>query len=152
MSRDPNFGATLKLPAAFDWIPIETTGISTSIQSAPEGGVFEFAAAPSVGGLLLQQVQMLPPGAYVLEGHSAEVDQPANTRPYWTLACRDGRELGRIELPNSTVTSGRFAGRFVVPADCPVQTLALNARASSAISGTTGKIDWALLQPARLPN
>jgi hypothetical protein len=144
-SRDPDFEAMLEAPLAFDWIAENSAGVSAAFQP----GLFDFAVSPSVSGQLLRQQQMLPEGEYVLEGHSVGIDQPPNSRPYWTLNCRGGRELGRLQLPNSSEAEGRFTGRFTVPANCPVQVLALIARSSSEIAGLTGQIDHVLLRPSR---
>jgi hypothetical protein len=144
-SRDPHFTATLETPSQLDWTPInDGSGLTTSIQ----GGIFDFAAAASVGGRMLQQLQLLPPGSYRLSGHTIGIEQPAGALPYWTLRCQDGRELGRVEVPNSGVANGNFTGTFSVPAGCPVQTLVLMARSSDAIAGQSGQIDRAALMPA----
>lgn len=147
-SRDSRFTAMLESPSLFDWMPINSTGISTAIQPDAHGGVFDFAVSPSTGGLLLQQLQMLPRGDYLLQGHSTGVDQPPDSRPYWTLSCRDGRELGRLNLPNSSEVGGHFAGRFTVPPDCPAQVLAFLTRSSNEITGVAGQIDQVLLHPS----
>lgn len=147
-SRDSRFTADLANPSAFDWTPINN-GVTALIQRGNTGGLFDFAAPPSVGGPALQQLQMLPPGDYRLEGHSIGINQPEESRPYWTLTCRDGRELGRIALPNSAQAGGAFAGGFRVPAGCPMQTLALVVRPSDAVSGVAGQIDRVRLHPAR---
>lgn len=97
---------------------------------------------------MLQQLQLLPPGSYRLSGHTIGIEQPAGALPYWTLRCQDGRELGRVEVPNSGVANGNFTGTFSVPAGCPVQTLVLMARSSDAIAGQSGQIDRAALMPA----
>jgi hypothetical protein len=65
------------------------------------------------------------------------------------LRCSDGRELGRVALPNSDEAEGNFAGRFSVPAGCPVQTLVLVAPGSEGVSGLSGQIDRAQMSPAR---
>lgn len=148
-SRDPGFKSALETPLQFDWVAQNSAGISTAIQPAPDGGFFDFTVSPSVSGRLLWQLQMLPKGEYVLEGHSVGIDQPPGSHPYWTLSCRGGRELGRLQLPNSSEAGGQFTGRFTVTADCPVQVLALNARSSSEIAGVTGQIDRVLLRPLR---
>lgn len=140
-SRDPRFAADLASPSLLDWIPINDPGITTSIQRGDTGGVFDFAAPSSVGGRLLQQMQMLRPGTYRLQGHSAGIDQLAPARPYWLLSCSDGREIGRVDLPNSAQANGMFKGQFTVPAGCPLQLLTLVARPSDAIGGLTGQID-----------
>lgn len=148
VSRDPSFAAMIENPSQFDWVPMNEPGTSTAIQSGPKGGIFDFAATPSVGGVLLQQLQMLPEGEYVLQGRSASIEQPLESRPFWALSCRGGRELGRLDVPNSSETNGRFTGRFTVPASCPVQVLTLVARPSNEITGVKGQIDQVLLRPA----
>jgi hypothetical protein len=137
-SRDSRFAATLEAPSQLDWTPVnDGLGLTTSIQ----GGMFEFAAPASVGGPMLQQLQLLPPGIYRLRGHSIGIDQAVGSLPYWTLRCQNGRDLGQVEVPNSRVANGNFIGTFRVPADCPIQTLVLIARASDAVSGLSGQFD-----------
>lgn len=149
ISRDPRFTAELGNPSAFDWTPINDAGVTTSVQRGDTGGVFDFAAPASVGGPALQQMQVLPPGDYRIEGRSIGIDQPEASRPYWTLTCRDGRELGRVVMPNSVQADGVFAGEFRVPAGCPLQTLTLVIRSSEAVSGVAGQVDRIQLRPAR---
>ena len=144
-SRDTQFAAGLVMPSQLDWIPLNDCGLTTSIQ----GSVFDFAAPASVGGAMLQQFQLLPPGRYRLTGHSVSIEQAEDARPFWVLSCRDGRELGRVEVPNSATANGVFSGTFSVPADCPVQTLILIARPSDAISGLSGQFDRVALAPLR---
>ena len=152
-SRDPKFTASLATPSRFDWSVVEADGITASIQRGPSGGIFDFSIATGVGGPLLRQDQLLPPKEYRIEGHSSGFDQSTDGLPYWTLICRDigrpeGRELGRVTLPSS---AGYFAGRFDVPADCPVQTLVLMARPVSSATGLSGQIDRVTLMAARMP-
>lgn len=145
-SRDLRFATMLETPPQFDWTPInEGSGLTTGIQ----GGIFDFTAPASAGGRMLQQLQLLPPGSYRLNGHSIGIEQATGALPYWTLRCQNGRELGRVEVPNSNVANGNFTGMFSVPADCPVQTLVLMARPSDAVSGLSGQIDRVELVPAQ---
>jgi hypothetical protein len=65
------------------------------------------------------------------------------------LQCREGRELGRVVLPDSAEARGEFDGRFTVPQGCPVQMLALVLRPSEAVSGVSGRIDRLQLTPIR---
>lgn len=146
-SRDPRFTANLIAPTSFDWTLSSDAAISTSIQRAGDGGVFNFTAPPSIGGTLLQQVQILPPGTYELKGRSRGIDRPDGATPYWVLTCRDGLEIGRLVLPPSREMSGSFMGRFRVLAGCPVQTLALVARSSSSMTGLSGQIEQVILRP-----
>lgn len=142
-SRDPHFSAKPGSITQFDWLPNNEGGLVTSIQD----GTFYFAAPPSVGGVLLQQVQFLPAGDYVLSGQVSGVDQVDDARPYWSLRCQDGRELGQIGVPNSAASAKDFSGKFHVPADCRFQTLALVARPSDAPGGLSGQINHVELTP-----
>lgn len=148
-SRDASFAANISAPSSFDWVPITgSAGISAVIQSGTQDGVFDFSAPASVGGPLLQQMQLLPPGDYVIEGSVADLDQLEGARPYWVLACIGGPELGRVPLPNSDENDGNFRGRFTVSAGCTAQYLRLVARSSNAVGGLSGQIDEVQLRPA----
>lgn len=146
-SRDPEFVANRTTPSLFDWNPVGDSGIAATIQRGERGGIFDFSVPSSLGGPLLEQMQLLPPGTYVLEGRSIGLDQPDTTLPYWTLHCGEGRELGRVVVPVSAHDNGRFTGRFRVPADCPIQHLVLMARPTEQMKGTTGQIDNVQLRP-----
>lgn len=148
-SRDPRFAGAGESPTPFDWMPINDGSVVTSIQRGEGGGLFDFATPASIGGPLLQQVQMLPPGTYRIAGHGSGIEQAPGSLPYWALLCRaDGRELARVPMTSSSQAGGNFGGQMVVPAGCPVQILVLVARASEAVSGLTGQIDRAELVPA----
>lgn len=148
-SRDPRFAAALGTPTVLDWTVMSDEGVSGSIQNRGNDGIFDFSTPPGVGGTLLRQIQVLPPGKYRLLGRSSGIDQPAVSRPYWLLTCRrDGRELGRVELPNSSETQS-FGGDVAVPADCDVQMLTLIARPSNTMLGSTGQITQVRLEPAQ---
>ncbi len=148
-SRDPDFSASLQAPSVFDWVPVmNDAGVNASIQRTGERGIFEFSAPSTVGGLVLQQLQFLPPGRYRLDGMSTGIEQSPASRPYWQLSCMDGRELGRIMLPNSSEMNGRFTGSFTVGgSNCAAQTLQLIAQASAEVGGVTGQINRVLLTP-----
>ncbi len=147
-ARDPRFATLLEAPSAFDWMTLSDNSIAASMQRTREGGTFEFSAPASIGGPVLQQVQLLPPGSYRLSGHSDGIAQDTRALPYWTLTCRsEGRELGRVVVPNSAQAGGMFAGPLTVPSNCPVQMLTLFAQPSDAIGGTSGQIDRVMLAP-----
>ncbi len=147
-SRDPAFTARYDYPTLFDWRSVDTIGLTASIQVEATGGAIDFAAPAGVGGIAAQQLQFLPPGSYRLTGISADIDQPVRSRPYWALVCTNGTELGRVDLASSSVGGGRFDGRFVVPAGCPLQMLAFGVRPSDAVSGIAGQIRHVALVPA----
>lgn len=149
-SRDPRFTGSTEAPSLLDWIATDDGSIATSIQRGKDGGVFDFAAPASVGGALLRQVQLLSPGTYRLAGVSSGIEQAAEALLYWSLTCRTSRrELGRVVVPASAQAGGRFDGRLVVPADCPVQELTLIARPSDSVGGLTGQIERVQMVPVR---
>lgn len=147
-SRDPAFKTLLETRSAFDWVAVNSLGVSTTILPDPTNGIFDFTMSMGNGGPLLQQLQMLPPGAYIVKGHSIGIEQPAHSRPYWALRCQTGVEIGRVELPNSSRAGGWSQGTIRVPADCPVQILLLIARSSDDAGGVSGQIDRILIRPA----
>ncbi|WP_145916815.1 hypothetical protein [Erythrobacter sp. QSSC1-22B] len=147
-SRDAEFALNTGIRAAFDWLPSTESGISAAILQQGQGGILDFSLPPGTGGMLVQQTQMLPPGTYRISGSSQAIDLPERSRPYWALLCQDGRELGRVEVPNSDVAKGSFDGAVSVPGDCRMQTLSLIARASDDIVGVSGQIERASLVPA----
>ena len=146
-SRDPNFKSLLEAPSVFDWVAMGGTGLSTALVPDPANGLFDFTVSMGNGGVLLQQLQMLPQGDYMLEGRSTGIEQPSGSRPYWTVRCRNGQEIARVDVPNSSQAKGRFEGQVRIPANCPVQMLALVARSSDDSGGVTGQITQILLHP-----
>ncbi len=142
-SRSVNFAGQSDTPTPFDWVEVGDGGITGTMAK----GGFDFSAPASIGGPMLQQIQLLPPGTYRLQGRSTDIDQPDDALPYWTLTCQNGRELGRVIISRSNQGSTGFAGMFQVPAGCPVQTLALIARPSDSISGLSGRIEQVELKP-----
>lgn len=147
-SRDPRFEAKSAWPTDFDWTPnTNIPGVSVTILRGDRGGVFDFAAPPSIGGPILQQLQLLPPGEYAIGGRSLGIEQPDSARPFWELSCSDGRELGRVPLPNSSADNGLFRGTFTVPPGCTSQYLRLVTRATNEVRGLSGQISEARLEP-----
>lgn len=140
-SRDPDFTAKLDPPSVFDWTPIESDGTTAAFQRGDKGNVFDFAVPSGMGGAILQQVELLPPGDYLLDGRSTGIDQPDSTLPYWVLSCRNAPELGRVTVTSSNRAGGRFFGTLHVPAHCPVQYLTLVVRSSEQVEGVAGQIN-----------
>lgn len=147
-SRDPLFTASLQKPSAFDWVPVDTDSISVSIQQNGRAGLVDFTAPPSVSGALIKQIQLLPSGDYVVEGHSIGVDQEARSLPYVTVSCYQGRELARVTVSKSGVANGVFRGKVSVPADCPIQEFTLSTPGTDQVTGLSGQIDKLALVPA----
>jgi len=146
-SRDPHFGLRTFDNSPFDWVASSTPGIATSIGSAGGRGVFDFALPSSVGGTLLLQMEVLPPGRYVLTSRGSATPLSTEARPYLRLVCRDGRELTRISLAPPSGSSVKYAQQFRVPEQCAAQYLALVAPASDSPTGLSGQIDEVLVSP-----
>lgn len=144
--RNPRFAKQPDVATMFDWVAEGDGGIVSTL----ERGSFSFSAPASIGGAMLQQVQLLPPGDYRFRGHSIDVDQPDDALPYWTLMCKGGKELGRVNVLRSGQLNGYYTGMFRVPQGCPSQTLTLVARPSDKIAGLSGSIDYAELEPFTL--
>lgn len=145
-SRDVNFTAEIDSPSMLDWV-VNESGVNGSIQRRAGTGFFVFDAPSSVGGSVLQQMQLLPAGTYRIESHGSGIEQREHSLPYWVLTCGDGREIGRLVIPNSMQGDGRSVGRFVVPTNCPTQILSLTIRPSDEIAGVSGQINWIRLDP-----
>ncbi|WP_156357798.1 hypothetical protein [Sphingomonas sp. Leaf62] len=148
-SRNPKFAVIPGAPTPFDWMPATDGGIIGTIQQSGQDGFFDFSVPTSLSGPLLQQTQILQPGGYTLTGRSSGIEQGGSALLYWVLACAEGRELGRVTVPNSSQNNGRFNGHFVVPTNCPVQKLQLVARPSDALPGVSGRIDEVQLYAKR---
>lgn len=147
-SRDPHFNADPSNATPFDWVPVDNGDERASIQQDGKGrGIIDFSASPNAAGPLLRQVQFLTTGRYRLRGRSSG-ERSSAAQPYWVLKCADGRETARIDLPTPNPEGRDFIGDINVPAGCPIQTLALMARASNAIEGVSGQIQWVRLEPA----
>ena len=149
-SRDPQFTAQPSVPMVFDWAPISNDlGVSASFQRADQRGVFDFAVPSTLGGIVLQQGQYLPPGNYRLDGVSHGIEQGQGARPFWQLVCSDGREVGRVEVTNSSADGGRFSGVFNVGPNCAFQTLRFVIRPSPDIEGVAGQISHIQLERSK---
>jgi hypothetical protein len=140
-ARDGRFMMNPASSSQFDWTAENVDGAAVSIQRDRQGGIVDFSVPTGHAGVLLRQVQMLPVGTYRLSGTAVGIDQPDASMPYWTLTCRDGRELGRAIVSRSRQGVNSFASRFDIPSDCPVQTLAFVARPANGVTGVSGRIN-----------
>lgn len=144
--RDRTFAMFHAEPAVFDWVAIDADGRAATF--GQKGGGLDFTAPASVGGIAVQQHLLLPASTYRIAGTVRDLDQPAASLPYWALYCADGRELGRVEVPNAPSRTARYQGLVTVPTDCKVQRLALMLRPSDELRGVTGRIESVSLVPA----
>lgn len=146
-SRDPSFSTNVISSSRFDWLPTDRDGVSVSIQRSDHNGVVDYSVPTGNGGILLQQLQMLPPGKYRLAGTGSGIDQPETSMPYWALTCQGGQEVGRVMLRRSKQDMSNFSGQFDVPSNCSIQILAFVARPSDNFGGIEGRISRVELRP-----
>lgn len=142
-SRDPRFSARLAMPTVFDWRIVNDSVINSSVQRTDDGGLIDFSAPSGVGGAVVQQAQLLPPGRYQLSGSATGLAALGGDSPYWVVKCQEGQELQRIDVPGT----GDFAGTFDVSAQCKAQTLTLVQRPTDAPNGASGQITRAAVTP-----
>ena len=147
LSRDPRFMFSRPDKTVFDWNLTDGSGVTAVITTEGESGALEFSAPPANGGTILTQTEVLPQGRYKLSGRTEAIDQPQRSAPYWSLKCREGEELLRFDLPNSTASGGRFVTDFTVPSACAVQSLSLTLRSSDNVAGVSGRIRKAEISP-----
>jgi hypothetical protein len=146
-SRDPYFLGGVETPTPFDWNVALGDGVSATIQRSTNRGSLDFTAPSMIGGLVVQQIQVLTVGRYVLKGHSIGNELYIGQGPYWSLICQGGKEIGRVDIPRSDQGAGSFSGMLSVPSECPVQTLTLVARPTADIRGLSGQIDYLQIEP-----
>lgn len=146
-SRNPRFAFEYAAPTQFDWNAVNDGGIVASITVDQRGGSLDFFVPAAGNGPIARQVQMLPPGEYVLEGKMTFPDRPADALPYWIISCQDGRELARIMMLTSGAANIIFKEGIRIAKACPVQILSLVARPSNRMAGLVGQITEVRLRP-----
>ncbi|ABC64768.1 hypothetical protein [Erythrobacter litoralis] len=142
-SRDQDFSARIANATVFDWILSE---FAWSEQEA-ERSRLAFDIPPTTVELLARQYSVLPAGRYTLRGAGRATATDRLETPYWSLTCRDGRELAQINLPFGTEDPQSFASDLVVPEDCPIQALELHSRAVEDIGGVSGIVEQIAIEP-----
>lgn len=146
-SRDPHFNLRALDGAPFDWVASARPGMAISVGNSGRGGVVDFALPPSVGGVVFMQMEVLPPGGYLLTSRGSATAPTADAQPYWRLVCRDGPELVRLPLGPSLQSSAGSAKKFRVPQGCTLQYLTLVAPASELPAGLSGQVEAVLVSP-----
>jgi hypothetical protein len=147
-SRDPHFAGTMDPPSRLDWVIEPTQGMNASIQRTDRNGIVDFTAPPMAAGPVIQQLQVLPAGSYIVRGHSLGIKKQPDDKLYWSLNCENGIEIGKVDVPDSANSGGRFKGVLNVPVDCPLQKLALMVYPAENSVGVSGQIDYVQLEPA----
>ncbi|MFC3216391.1 hypothetical protein [Novosphingobium panipatense] len=149
-SRDPAFRSAVEARSAFDWTAANSIGVSTAILPDATNGLFDFTVSMGNGGTLLQQLQMLPPATMFSKGIVSGSNSLCAPGPIGLYAAKPVAKSGgwnyRIHL---RLAAGSRTIR--VPANCPVQMLALVARSSGDIDGVSGQINRILIRPVHAP-
>lgn len=142
--RDPDFKALPEQPAPFDWTLSNDGGILAQAGEQNGASRLDIEAGSGAAGMVVQQLQMLPPGTYRLIIDAGAV--PDGGSLVWSLTCPDGVELTKVAM--SSGAARRHAGSsFAVPASCGVQTLKLTADASESPQGLRSEVRRVMLTP-----
>lgn len=145
-SRNADFRMQPEAASLFDWkTMLDNSQMTASVLNSTEGGVLDFSAPATVGGVVAEQAQVLPPGNYRLAGTAQDLSSNTALAPYWQLACADGQELGRVPMIIKADGKGTFDGNIAVPSTCRAQMLRLVIRPVSDVGGVTGQITRAAL-------
>jgi hypothetical protein len=133
--------ASEQSPVPFDWWLSSESDISADRVDGEEGsGALAFQAANAVPGPLARQLVLMQPGdQYRLRGVVGELEQPARSRPFWRVRCmKSNRSIATVDLPAASDAPAPFSVGILVPNDCPVQMIELQARASDEVEGVRG--------------
>lgn len=146
-SRDQRFRDESASRSPFDWQFFGDGGVSAAVERGAEGNVLGFSIAPGTAGLMARQVQLLPPGSYMLRSVTGRLSAPEAARPTWEVTCLDGRPIDRMPIADPGERRGVAMRRIEVPRDCPVQYLSLRARPHELMTSLDGDIVEASLVP-----
>lgn len=146
-SRDPTFTKDSIGENPLEWSDGDEPALASAIIPSAQGGSITLAAPAGIGGTAASQGQLLPPGRYRLSGRFEGLRLPENAHPLWVVTCTEGQVLVRVPVGDPIAGAGRFAGEFVVPGDCPSQTLALEIRPVDSTGGVNGTIVSTLIAP-----
>ncbi|VXD00905.1 conserved hypothetical protein [Sphingomonas sp. 8AM] len=146
VTRYPRFAGNPAVPSPFDWNPQNDVGLSSSIQSSREGGLLVFSAVTGMGGGVVRQLHLLPPGRYTIFSRLTSLT-PAQSVPAWSVQCADGAEIARFRLKLVTPDASPTAeGTFQVDPGCTAQWLSLIVPAGETAGGLMGEVDFATIR------
>jgi tetratricopeptide (TPR) repeat protein len=146
--RAGNFQQSAAATTQFDWNGTTENGLSTIFPDQRSEGL-EVQVASGAGGVAVSQLQLLTPGRYRFSGRVRGLSPGTAERPYWALICASGSKvrLGRIDLRASGDHPVGFTGDFVVPPDCPAQSLQLIVVTTDDINGVAFVVERVALRP-----
>ncbi|MEE4206482.1 MAG: hypothetical protein V2I39_09320 [Erythrobacter sp.] len=116
--------------APVSWQPFELNGIEPYVLAARDGDGVEIEAELQAGykGPFARKLLALAPGSYMLEAAMRAEDFNRDDQVRWTIACA-GSARGDALMRTETAMAEEFvvAAPLTVPADCPVQTVTIDA-------------------------
>lgn len=146
-SRDPGFEDAPEHASVFDWKLADGDGIYAEILPGQDGNLVDVTSVQGAGGVAMAQLQVLPPGRYLLHGSTAGGAEPRQAQPFWSLTCLDGPVLGKVEIASSDERPMAFQGQVVVPQNCKTQRLELFIPPSNLTGGLSLQVMHAQLSP-----
>lgn len=126
-----------------DWKLADTTDLSGVIEQGTRqngGNALFVNSSNGAAGVIAEQVLSLMPGNYDLSALSGDGPATAAEAPVLTVTCLGSDAIvATIPLPTGKDITRRFRLRFLVPANCPNQRLAI---AATSISGLDAVRPW----------
>lgn len=137
---DGGFEAENSLPP-FGWRLTAADGGAADIIRSP-AGEGRALQATALGGLkrqgLAEQLLVLAPGSYRLQGRLWREGKVSDGALVWTLRCENGPAIKTSQGPRASGEAGSpFSLTFTTPQGCPAQRLALETRPGASLSPTT---------------
>lgn len=129
--QDPGFARIRLSESGYGWQAREVEGINLQVEDKVDrtSATLKVDGNGRGSGRVIEQSLVLSPGAHTFQLWRRDGDARAADAFRWTLRCgRDGADLLASPLPVRPSGGKRLSLRFVVPAGCPAQGLALEAR------------------------
>lgn len=142
--RNGDFSAMPELPTPFEWRLEDNGDARAEILRGDRGGEMHVEARSGAGGTVASQQLVLPPGGYTLtfmarDGASGNLG--ASIVEISCVASR--RRIGEAQLRGAD--KGRQGMHFVVPVNCPSQSLSITLNSGGMETGIDGTIDDVIL-------
>ncbi len=146
--RNGDFALSPMLPTIFDWRVEDIGDARAEILRAAGQGELHFEARVGAGGAVASQRLVLPAGAYTLSFNVRATEGATLGASKVEVICiPPGSKVGELRI-----AAGRQSLRFVVPAACVSQSVALTAQSASMETGVDGSLDNVSIRPEKALN
>lgn len=145
--RNANFSDWIINPSVFDWNAISGNGQSSVIHRGADSGSADFLVSAGSGGTVLQQVQLLSPGQYILRVNAQDLKLASRDTLTFLVVCPDGT-AHRLPIAPGKGATTRFQTSFAIQPNCPYQILRLEAQSIEGIKPIEGRITHVSLAPS----